>query len=187
MAELIAEWVNRHFGCACTTRCGSLADLAKHDLNRVDMVMSDYNLPDGTGLDVLALVQGRREDLPVILVTGVREANTAVDAIRRGAYDYVMKVGDFARTIPVVIEKNLEVARIRRDNLRLQAALATSLAELKRKNRTRPTASSRTPRPGSSGWRRPICSPVWPTGAGWSSDCTSCSPRRCATPPTCRA
>jgi diguanylate cyclase (GGDEF)-like protein len=69
------------------------------------------------------------------MVTGEREVTLAVKAIRGGAADYVVKSGDYFRIIPIVIEKNLETARMRRDNLRLQAALARSLADLKRKNR----------------------------------------------------
>lgn len=142
-SELITATVNGHFGCPCTITCASVEEVRRVDFEHIDLALCDYHLPDGTGIKAMQIILDHREDVPVILVTGEREIVTAVEAIRHGAADYLIKFNDYLRTIPIVIEKNLEVARIRRDNLRLQAALSNSLAELKRKNRELEEAAAR--------------------------------------------
>ena len=52
-----------------------------------DLVMLDYNLPDGTGLEVLTDVR----DMPAIFITGSGDEKVAVNAMRQGAYDYLIK------------------------------------------------------------------------------------------------
>lgn len=143
LAERMKRTLEGHFKWACTERCGSLAALANVDLARFDVVVCDDVLPDGRGLDAVQIIISRREELPVVLALAEDSARHAVGAVRMGAADCLVRVGDFVRTLPAMIEKNLELARIRRDNLRLQAALSSSLAELKRKNRELEEAASR--------------------------------------------
>lgn len=133
-ADLIVETVNDHFGGRCATALRLVGELSTIDPASLDIVLCDYNLPDGTALDALRSLLEKRDDLPVIVVTGERQVGTAIEAIRAGAADYVVKFTDYLRTIPVALEKNLEVARVRRENERLHNALASSLAQLKRKN-----------------------------------------------------
>lgn len=142
-SELIAETVDDHFGGRCAVRCATLAELRRVNHAKADVALCDYTLPDGTGIDALRILTERRDDLPVIMITGERQVATAIDAIRHGAADYVIKFPEFLKTVPIIIEKNLEFARIRRDNGRLQTALASSLAELKRKNRELEEAAAR--------------------------------------------
>ncbi len=56
-----------------------------------DIVLSDYSLPQCSGIEALELVAERRPDLPVVMVSGVIGEETAAGLIRRGAYDYVLK------------------------------------------------------------------------------------------------
>jgi len=134
-ASLLVEAINDHFNDESAHWVERLGSLGSVDLDAFDLAMCDYNLPDGVGLDAMRMLHERRDDLPIVMVTGEREVALAVKAVRGGAADYVVKSGDYFRVIPIVIEKNLETARMKRDNLRLQAALARSLADLKRKNR----------------------------------------------------
>src|SRR5688500_5580535 len=76
----------------------------------------------------------RRSKTPVILVTGENVGQTAVEAIRRGATDYVVKVGDYLFTIPLVVEKNLTVAKVKREVELLRQELEKALGELQDKN-----------------------------------------------------
>ena len=64
-----------------------------------DAIFSDYNLPGFTGLDVLRIVREMGLDLPFILVSGVIGEETAVEALKAGAHDYLMK-GRYARLPP---------------------------------------------------------------------------------------
>lgn len=56
-----------------------------------DLVLTDLKMPDGTGLDLLKNLKVQIPDLPVILVTGHASVDTAVEAMRLGAHDYILK------------------------------------------------------------------------------------------------
>ncbi len=56
-----------------------------------DLVLADLKMPDGTGLDLLKKLKVQFPDLPVILVTGHASVDTAVEAMRLGAHDYILK------------------------------------------------------------------------------------------------
>jgi diguanylate cyclase (GGDEF)-like protein len=103
------------------------------NLGAFDLILSDYNLPDSTGMELLEEIN-RRCATPVILVTGENVGHTAAEAIRRGATDYVVKVGDYLFTIPLVVEKNLTVAKVKRENELLRQELEKALGELRDKN-----------------------------------------------------
>jgi DNA-binding NtrC family response regulator len=57
----------------------------------VNVVLSDLQMGDVSGLDLLSLWKKRRQDTQFILLTGHSSVNTAVEAIKAGAYDYVTK------------------------------------------------------------------------------------------------
>jgi len=57
----------------------------------VDVVLLDLNLPDSTGLDTLATVVEATEFVPVVVLTGLRDEQLGVEAIQRGAQDYLVK------------------------------------------------------------------------------------------------
>ena len=70
------------------TRKQALATLESREL---DLVITDFKLPDGTGLDVIAGVRARRPRLPIIMITSYSSMESAIDALRAGANDYVIK------------------------------------------------------------------------------------------------
>ena len=57
----------------------------------VDCVILDYHLPDGLGFDLLTHVRAINKSLPVIMLTGVADAQTAVELMKAGATDYIPK------------------------------------------------------------------------------------------------
>lgn len=57
----------------------------------IDIVLLDLNLPDCSGLDCLKCVMDERPELPIIILTGFTDENSAVEALRRGAQDYIRK------------------------------------------------------------------------------------------------
>lgn len=133
-AALLRETLTDHFGVDRTlwvSRVDEACALNPHDY---DLVLCDMNLPDGSGMDVLVTLLDQRSDLPVVMVTSESELDVAIAAIRSGAHDYVVKAGDYLFTVPLVVEKNLAVWRIKRDNQRLQDRLTETLDELREKN-----------------------------------------------------
>ncbi len=103
-------------------RVQSRAELAAELEARWDLVLCDYTMPGFDGLQALQVVQERDPDLPLIFVSGtIGEAN-AVEAMRRGARDYVLK-DNLTRLLPA-LRRELDEAHSRREQRRLEAAAA---------------------------------------------------------------
>jgi len=123
--ELINEVLCMHFKDAdghTIVGVGTAAEALEKDLGLFDVVLLDYNLPDMSGLDLLEKILAKT-NLPVIFVTGENVSAAAAEAIRRGAQDYVTKLGDYLFALPLIIEKNIRLHQIKRENDRLQAKL----------------------------------------------------------------
>ena len=127
--ELIREQVEDRFGRGTVVGVGTRKEALDHDVSAFDLVLTDYNLPDGSGMEVLADIQSRCST-PVIMVTGENVGHIAAEAIRKGATDYVVKVGDYLFTIPLVIEKNLTVAKLLKEKEELRRQLEDKNAQL---------------------------------------------------------
>lgn len=69
----------------------SVADFSRARLEGLAVVCLDVDLGDGSGLDLLASLNDQEPDLPVIMLTAAGDAETAVRAMRAGAYDYIVK------------------------------------------------------------------------------------------------
>jgi two-component system response regulator AtoC len=96
----LAEVVNRE---GFTTKtAGSLRE-AKAEIARTvpDVLLVDLNLPDGSGLDLFKELEGSPA-AEVVLITGQATVDTAVEAMRRGASDYLVKPVDFTRVKAVL-------------------------------------------------------------------------------------
>jgi len=79
-----------------------------------DLIMMDYKLPDATGLELLRGVREVDQDVVVIMMTAYSSVETAVDAIKLGAFDYVSKPFDMESVLRTV-EKALETTKLRRE------------------------------------------------------------------------
>jgi signal transduction histidine kinase len=96
-----------------------------------DVVLSDYNLPGYSGLEALAQLRERGLELPFILVSGLIGEDTAVEAMRNGASDYLLK-NNLARLAPAVEHAMAanEARRARAEADRQLAASRQRLSEL---------------------------------------------------------
>ncbi|NLX03783.1 MAG: PAS domain-containing protein [Phycisphaerae bacterium] len=89
-----------------------------------DAVIADYSLPRFSAPKALALMRERGLDLPFIIVSGAIGEETAVEAMRAGAHDYIMK-HNLTRLAPAV-ERELREARVRRERREAEEALRES-------------------------------------------------------------
>lgn len=131
--ELTREVLEDRFGKGCVDEAGTGVDALSMELGSYHLILSDYNLPDTNGMELLDQIRSRCKT-PVIMVTGENVSAFAAEAIRRGATDYVVKVGDYFSTIPLVVEKNLTTVKLVRENEQLHAELRRSLDEVSHKN-----------------------------------------------------
>lgn len=97
------------------------------DKNTWDIVISDYVMPHFSGLAALNLLKEKGLDLPFIIVSGKIGEDIAVEAMKAGAHDYIMK-GNTARLIPAV-KRELREAEERRARRQAEEALRRSEQE----------------------------------------------------------
>ncbi len=99
------------------------------DKAKPDIVLSDYKLPDYDGLSAVKLIKEKYPDLPVIAVSGAIGDEEAVQLIRAGADDYVLK--DRLARLPAAVQRALADADIRRRREQAEAALRQSEMRLR--------------------------------------------------------
>jgi two-component system, sensor histidine kinase and response regulator len=97
-----------------------------------DVVLSDYNLPGWSGMESLGVLRREGFDIPLILVSGALGDVAAVECIKQGVTDYVLKDG-LAR-LPGAVRRALCEKQLRLDRQRAEANLASKAAELQRSN-----------------------------------------------------
>lgn len=95
----------------------------------VDLVLSDYRMPETSGLEFLNRIQEEGLDVPLIMITGHASVGHAVTAMKAGAIDYVTKPVR-AGQLELVVGQALELVRLRRQN----QALRSEVSELRAGN-----------------------------------------------------
>jgi len=103
----------------------ALEVLKKHE---VDLVMLDQRMPGEPGIDVLPRIKAADPSTVVVIATAVRELRTAVEALKRGAYDYLTKPFD-VDDILMLAQRTLEKRALEREVLYLRSALAGGPAD----------------------------------------------------------
>ncbi|MDD3982081.1 MAG: response regulator [Spirochaetales bacterium] len=93
-----------------------------------DIILSDYSLPGFSGLAALEILKKSGLDIPFIIVSGAIGEETALDVIKAGANNYVMK--NRLHRLPLAMERELNDAAARRDALKATALLMENRKQL---------------------------------------------------------
>jgi len=86
-----------------------------------DVIIADYRMPNFSAPAALKLTQGSGLDLPFIIISGTIGEDTAVEAMRSGAHDYMMK-GNLMRLVPA-IERELNEAEVRKERKKAEEGI----------------------------------------------------------------
>jgi DNA-binding NtrC family response regulator len=107
-----------------TTHAAADAESGLKILNRekIDLVVTDLKLPGMNGLDFLQAIKRADAALPVVIMTAHGSVETAVEAMKMGASDYVLKPFSLAEMV-VVVRKELDSRNLREENRSLREAL----------------------------------------------------------------
>ncbi|MFN8945252.1 MAG: sigma-54-dependent transcriptional regulator [Pseudobdellovibrionaceae bacterium] len=89
----------------------------------IDLVISDLRMPDVDGISVLHNIKSYRPDLPVILMTAHASLETAIEGLKRGAFDYLIKPFVLSQ-IHISIERALQFSFLKKENNQLKTSLA---------------------------------------------------------------
>ena len=130
-AELILRALQRG-GVQCRARVvASEADFRRGlDEFEPDIILSDFALPDFDGMSALRMARARRPDTPFLFVSGTIGEERAVETLKEGASDYVIK--DSLQRLPVAVQKALEAQRLRAAKRETDEALRDSEARYRR-------------------------------------------------------
>mgnify|MGYP000847586520 FL=1 len=120
--DILADFLGMEGYIVRTAEDGTAAmtELSQH---RYDLVLSDLKMPKMGGIELLEQVGKHAPQALTVIMTGFGTVETAIDAMKRGAYDYILKPFKVEEVIHVV-QRGLEKQRLSAENLRLKEALS---------------------------------------------------------------
>jgi response regulator RpfG family c-di-GMP phosphodiesterase len=96
--------------------------LAELRLRPYDMVISDLKMPKLSGLELLERITTDKLDVLTVIMTGFGTVETAIEAMKKGAYDYILKPFKVEEVVHIV-QRGLDRQRLQQENIRLREAL----------------------------------------------------------------
>jgi DNA-binding NtrC family response regulator len=107
---------------------GSVADaLARLARAPVDMVLTDLRMPDADGLELVRRIQASTAEVPVVVLTGHGTVASAVECLKAGASEYILKPAD-PEALDVALQKALAARALRREVRYLRSAVGETMA-----------------------------------------------------------
>ena len=120
--DILADFLGMEGYVVRTAEDGQAA-LNELNLAHYDLVISDLKMPRMGGIQLLDAIGKTAPDALTVIMTGFGTVETAIDAMKRGAYDYILKPFKVEEVIHVV-QRGLEKQRLAAENLRLKEALS---------------------------------------------------------------
>ncbi len=122
MQHLLSIMLVRH-GYSVERTGDGLSALAMIKANPYDMVISDIRMPNMDGMALLSAVKELGIPCPVVFITAYATVDSAVEAMRRGAADYITKPFEESRIL-LTVERTLGISRIMSENIELKRELS---------------------------------------------------------------
>ena len=119
MLQLMKRSLETDLDCTVETASSGETALKRVAEASPDLVLADIRMPGMDGLELLELIKRQRPDQTVVMMTAFGGIDTAVQAMKNGAFDFITKPFDHEALI-VRLEKALERSRLLAENLRLQ-------------------------------------------------------------------
>ena len=112
LRDIFAECLGDRYSCA--TASDAQEALRRLSAEPFSLVITDVNMPGLSGVELLRKIRERFEDVAVIMVSGIDRTQRVLDAVRLGAYDYLLKPCDLG-VLELSVERALERRALRRD------------------------------------------------------------------------
>jgi signal transduction histidine kinase len=122
------DLARRYFAAEAPHLTLEVASSSREALERVrqngfDVVLADLRMPEMSALDLLHQAKSENLQLPWIVITSHGDERAAVASLKLGAYDYIVKRGDYLTHLPYVVENAIARFQLARANERLEAEL----------------------------------------------------------------
>lgn len=120
--EILADFLSMEGFSVRTAEDGSAA-LVELSRQHYDLVLSDLKMPNMGGLELLAAISKHTPNVVTVIMTGFGTVETAIDAMKQGAYDYILKPFKVEEVVHT-IRRGLEKRKLQAENLRLRETLS---------------------------------------------------------------
>jgi response regulator RpfG family c-di-GMP phosphodiesterase len=120
--DILADFLGMEGYVVRTAEDGAAA-LSELQSSRYDIVISDLKMPRMGGIELLEQISTAAPNALTVIMTGFGTVETAIDAMKRGAYDYILKPFKVEEVIHVV-QRGLEKQRLMAENIRLREAVS---------------------------------------------------------------
>ncbi|HLV32110.1 MAG TPA: sigma-54 dependent transcriptional regulator [Chitinispirillaceae bacterium] len=120
--DSVIETLNRQ-GYDTDAAVNGLDALEKLPNSRYDLVISDMKMPRMSGIELLEKIKNIDPDIPFLIITAYGAIETAVEAMKKGAFDFIQKSDNLIRELEMAVERALQYHRLVNENKRLKKAL----------------------------------------------------------------
>jgi DNA-binding NtrC family response regulator len=145
LCEVLEDTLSQEGNLRITSVHNGLDAIEKIKGNTFDLILTDLMMPGANGIEVLKVAKEINEGVHVIIVTGFGSLETAMEAIRKGAYDYITKPFKLDE-IKIVVQNACEKIRLVRQNQALLENLKQAYQELNALKSSREELSTRVER-----------------------------------------
>jgi response regulator RpfG family c-di-GMP phosphodiesterase len=120
--EILADFLSLE-GFQVAVASDGVVALEKLSKSPFDMVISDLKMPNMGGLELLEHIQKEHEDILTVIMTGFGTVETAIEAMKKGAYDYILKPFKVEEVVHIV-QRGFEKRRLISENIRLREIIS---------------------------------------------------------------